>query len=380
MKIGILTQPLINNYGGILQNYALQIFLKRECFEPCTINRHFSPTLKIQRIVSILKRGFLKYFLHKNVIIRIYPTKKEQTVINQKVDQFVRKNIIQTEKFHKNRFDLIQKKYKFDAYIVGSDQVWRPKYSPCITNYFLDFLDGNTKVKKIAYAASFGTDDWEFTIEQTKNCSALAKQFDAISVRENSAVSLCKKYLCVEAIPVLDPTMLLTKEDYLFLIEQESIPERRNNILFTYFLDDWAERKNMINEFASKLNLQEVSGMPLQLFELRDSYNLYNNVYPSIAEWLSGFRDARFVITDSFHGTVFSILFKKNFLVYVNEQRGLERLNSLLKLFGLMDRVIFSYKELPQKTLEKNIDWRMVYDVLEKEKKKSYSFLKQALS
>src|SRR5690606_26995758 len=100
------------------------------------------------------------------------------------------------------------KNRKFNAVIVGSDQTWRPKYSPNIYNYYLDFLKDNNQIKKLAYASSFGTAEWEYTTEQTEKCKTLAKQFHAISVREHTGVDLCREKLGVEAIQLLDPTLL----------------------------------------------------------------------------------------------------------------------------------------------------------------------------
>ena len=105
--------------------------------------------------------------------------------------------------------------YNFDGYIVGSDQVWRPRYcKKTLMNNFLDFTNG-INVKRLSYAASFGVDSWEFTKDETTKCAELIKTFNAISVREASAVDLCKQYLGVESKQVLDPTLLLSSEDYI---------------------------------------------------------------------------------------------------------------------------------------------------------------------
>src|SRR5690606_15864360 len=117
----------------------------------------------------------------------------------------------------------------FDTYIVGSDQCWRPKYSPNITNYFLDFLNDKQNVIRISYAASFGTSDWEFNEPETKMCRDLIQKFDAVSVRESSGIELCQKYLDKEAQHVLDPTMLLELDDYITKIGRASCREREYN-------------------------------------------------------------------------------------------------------------------------------------------------------
>ena len=376
MNIGILTQPLsfTNNYGAILQNYALQTILKREGFNPCTINRS-KPLSKMIFAASFLKRGLLKYIFQKNVILRALPTKKEFAIINQKIAPFVGENIIQTESIYENKFDVI-KKYQFDAYIVGSDQVWRPKYSPCLTNYFLDFLVGNNDVKKITYAASFGVDNWEFTKKQTKKCSTLVKQFNAISVREDSSIELCKKYLGVDAIQTLDPTMLLKKEDYINLVKQDNISEREN-ILFSYILDTSDKKDNFIKKAVKESNLQHISGMPTNQFHLKQSKkDLSDCIFLSIPEWIAGFKDAKFVITDSFHGAVFSIFFNKPFVVFANKGRGNARLNSLLKMFNIEERLISNF-DFDNKLFY--LDYSKINEVIERERKKSITYLSNAL-
>ena len=272
----------------------------------------------------------------------------------------------------------LHQKYAFDAYIVGSDQVWRPRYSPCLTNYFLDFVESERNVKKIAYAASFGVDNWEFTEEQTRECARLAKQFDAISVREDSAVDLCKRYFDVKATHLLDPTMLLNKEIYTSIFAKERISQSPRNLL-TYILDKSAEKDRIINNVARKYNLKPFSVMPRRGFSEPGRKDIQDCVLPSVEEWIRGFMDAQFVITDSFHGTVFSILFNKPFISIANKNRGLTRFTSLLKLFQLEDRLIFSSNNFIPDRL-KEIDWDKLNAILKVEKDKSIYFLNDYLS
>ena len=101
---------------------------------------------------------------------------------------------------------------EYDAFIVGSDQVWRPSYNQHLEQAFLNFTENWKNVKRIAYAASFGVDNWEFTKKQTKECKRLVQKFDFVSVREDTAVNLCKEHLGIEATHVLDPTLLLSAD------------------------------------------------------------------------------------------------------------------------------------------------------------------------
>jgi len=377
MKIGILTQPLHYNYGSILQNYALQKTLKDMGHEVWTIDRN-SNSLRYRKYASIIKRLLLKP-INRNAPIRVWPTKKEEEIIRQHIKTFIKNNIQTTEKTTSTKqLVRLHQKYAFDAYIVGSDQVWRPRYSPCLTNYFLDFVESERNVKKIAYAASFGVDNWEFTEEQTRECARLAKQFDAISVREDSAVDLCKRYFDVKATHLLDPTMLLNKEIYTSIFAKERISQSPRNLL-TYILDKSAEKDRIINNVARKYNLKPFSVMPRRGFSEPGRKDIQDCVLPSVEEWIRGFMDAQFVITDSFHGTVFSILFNKPFISIANKNRGLTRFTSLLKLFQLEDRLIFSSNNFIPDRL-KEIDWDKLNAILKVEKDKSIYFLNDYLS
>ena len=122
-------------------------------------------------------------------------------------------------------------KGKYDYVVIGSDQTWRPSISADIYNFFLDFLQDENQIKKIAYATSFGTDQWEFSEEQEKRCKQLVKQFDAVSVREESGISLCQQFLDVDAEHVLDPTLLLKQEDYLKIVHASDFENKNSENL-----------------------------------------------------------------------------------------------------------------------------------------------------
>ena len=214
MKIGILTQPLYMNYGGLLQAYALQTILKNEGHEVWIIQRiHAYNYSWLYQQMSWLK------FLLKQIASIIAGKKTLKQAKKDTADSRLytmaftckyispRSRLLSTDEALKN----FVSKMDFDAFVVGSDQVWRPKYSPNIYNYFLDFAE-NLKVKRVAYAASFGTSDWEFSEEETQKCRSLIQKFDLVSVRENDGVILCSEYLDRnDAKWVLDPTMLLPK-------------------------------------------------------------------------------------------------------------------------------------------------------------------------
>src|SRR5690606_38399089 len=289
--------------------------------------------------------------------------------------KFINENI-QLSPLIENTTDLKKhfNKNDFDAVIVGSDQTWRPKYSPNIYNYYLDFLKDNNQIKKLAYASSFGTAEWEYTEEQTKIVKQLVKQFHAISVREAAGVDLCREKLGVEAVHLLDPTLLLTAEDYSELINQP----KANKELFTYVLDESQEKQDFIQFIGKELKLKQHTNQA-QKFDAKVKRPLEELIIPPLEGWLQGFRDAEFVITDSFHGTVFSIINKKPFISIVNKERGASRFESILSKLGLEDRMVYDVNAFDPSLLHKNIDYEAVHQKLNALKEKSLNFLKDNL-
>lgn len=370
-KIAILTQPLGHNYGGIIQNYALQKVLKDMGHQPETINRVGNKhTSKIRSILSKAKQFIYKHLLGKNIL-----TKKDRERISNNNVKFLNKYINRSILVNTDK-DLAEyfKNNNFDAVIVGSDQTWRPKYSPNIYNYYLDFLKDNNQIKKLAYASSFGTAEWEYTTEQTEKCKTLAKQFHAISVREHTGVDLCREKLEVEAIHLLDPTLLLTADDYSQIINQPKV----NKELFTYVLDESQEKQEFIDAVGHHLNLKQHTNQG-KSFNANIKRPLEELIIPPLEGWLQGFRDAEFVITDSFHGTVFSIINKKPFISLVNAERGASRFESFLSKLSLEERMVYDVETFDVSFLENTIDYEAVHQKLKVLKDESLNFLKENL-
>ena len=378
MKIGIITLPFNANYGGLLQAYALQSVLKQMGHDVLTVNRLTRGMPLKMKVLSLGRRLILRLFFQKKVVVRTWPTAKEESITNQHTNRFITENIRTTELIGSERHFSRLEKYSFDAYVVGSDQVWRPKYSPCLNNHFLGFLGHNSKIKRISYAPSFGVENWEYTPKQTSECSLLAKKFVAISVREDSAVDLCKKHLGVDAVQALDPTLLVSKEEYVKLVENDNIPKLGGTLL-TYVLDLTPEKKGIIQSVMDELNLVPVSVMPKSLFKEAGSRKLENCIFPPVTEWIRGFMDAEFVVTDSFHGTVFSIIFNKPFLAVGNSKRGMNRFASLLRMFDLEDRLILTADDMKRIKLNTPIDFGKVNLTLKNKQQQALSFLNNSL-
>lgn len=372
MKIGLLTLPPTFNYGGILQAFALQQTLKNLGHETYLIDRRESA-----KPYSYFLELKIKNFIHnllgnkRDWVFSDQEYKERQRLISKNTKQFINKYITpRTVEFDKSEgFYNIE---KFDAYIVGSDQVWRPKYTSNIYDFFFDFLK-DTQAKRISYAASFGTDKWEYNTKQTSKCKELIKKFNAVSVREDSGVNLCRKMFNTEAILVLDPTLLLTKQNYLDIIDF-SKTMKHDGELMTYILDKGIDKRKIVDLFIERTNFKEFN---LALSE-RDK-NGHLQPAPPVESWLQGFNDAKFIITDSFHGTVFSILFNKPFVAIGNIDRGLSRFSSLLKLFNLENRLATS-PETFEELFNTEINWVEVNHILNKKREYSLNFLKKTLS
>ena len=357
MKIGILTLPLHTNYGGILQAYALQTVLQRMGHEVVVIDKAQYRQLKLYKKPFVYtKRLIKKYIFRKN--IRLFSEQyynQTYPIVSQYTQQFIDKYINRIEV---DDLTTLQEK-DFDAIVVGSDQIWRPQYYPKIENAYLDFAK-SWNIKRIAYAASFGTDKWEYTSKQTRCCAELLRKFNFVSVREDSGMKFCRERFGVEVEHVLDPTMLLDVEDYIGLI-QDSNTSKSKGTLLNYILDETQEKKDLIAKIAKEKSL-----IPFSV-----NSNVENLTLPvevrmkiSVEQWLRGFHDAEFVITDSFHACVFSILFNKPFIVLGNKKRGMARFHSLLQIFGLEDRLIFDV-DFKIGKVNKMIDWKNINILLD---------------
>lgn len=367
MRICIITLPLNTNYGGLLQAYALQNIIKRLGHEVWTEDRKY-PISSIKRFVGKLLSPVRGVY---------YPTESQSRLITQYTDTFKCKYLNMTEPVYTKTKEIFQK-YQFDAFIVGSDQVWRPSYSCYLPNYFLDFTEG-VKVKRISYAASFGTSKWELSPQQTKKCAPLLQTFDAVSVREDSGVELCKQYFGIDAVHLLDPTMLLAKDDYIWLIENEQTPTYKNRLM-TYILDQTQEKKEIIRKVSKILGQDLIVVMPEHLFYQVGSKKIDKCIFPPVTDWLRGFMDAEYVVTDSFHGMVFSIIFNKPFIVIANENRGLDRFTSCLRKFNLEKYLVYSLNDVTEELIHSSIDYKRVNKIMIAEKEKAMSFLINSLN
>lgn len=366
MKIGLLTFPLNNNYGNLLQAYALLTYLKNKGFDAELINFPVErKTFKIC-VTYLLKKIFLIFF---NRFVRF----KFPLILTQAgFMQFIKKYINPKSRPISNETTLRNyvSNRNFNCIIVGSDQIWRYKYlKNRIPLYFLSFVPSS--IDKVAYAASFGVDEWQFSDGITEDIKKWITGFKGVSVREESAVKLCRKYLNVTVQHVLDPAFLINAEDYLELVPKKHIANP-SNYLFTYLLDERDYVRKLVLNVKDKLGIENLIQFSLSEIKLNDQRV---NLSDPVGNWIFSIYNSKFVITDSFHGTVFAIIFNKPFIVIGNIERGLSRIQSILSVFGLEDRLIIDDYKDSTILLNENINWQNVNSILKEKKSEAEFFL-----
>lgn len=419
MKVAIFTLPLVNNYGGILQAYALQRALDSYGFEAPVVN------LKIRQR-GLFSRDYLKFLLAKLIYFKKYKNAEFSTLrYYADTQRFIAQNIETTREIYSPAaLKRLFEQEKFGACVLGSDQVFNPPYFDAFENDFsLGFAPHGCI--KIAYAASFGGESFKGARDLELHKANLAK-FKAISVRERNGTALCESVFGIPgAAFVLDPTLLAGREvfekfisptgaassvklgaaelaqsdarraetsgvqiaicaasqetkaaktrgaaqnlngaaadiaDTAFSAQDACENAAQKGQIFAYILDQ-NERKSEILKSVS-----EREGLGVR--EVNDKANRV-----SIEEWLSLIAGAQLVITDSFHGCAFSILFNKPFFAFINENRGSSRFYSLFESFELQDRVIKSASDV---SLSKQIDWARVNEILSRRREASREFL-----
>lgn len=315
MNVGILTHPLNNNYGGILQAYALRTYLTQKGYHVIIVHREIDQSFILIRWIRwILKTLHHPRYYHPNVTDR-----------TKNIRPFVSKYFEQTDSIMSQRqMRKVCKVYNLDMVIVGSDQVWRRDFAIKFGfNYFLDFVPKDCC--KVAYAASFGINDWQYTIRETSKIKSLLKTFNGISVREDEAVNLLQDNIGIIAKHLIDPTLLLQSENYDKIASSRKVKEK---YIFAYWLGDKSKLKEILDPYYE----QRYSIVVVNLRENKEQI--------SIEDWLSYIKYADFVITDSYHGCVFSILYYKQFYIHKNDSGGNGRLVSLFRMLGIQDKLV----------------------------------------
>lgn len=376
MRVAVITLPLHTNYGGLLQAYALRTAVGSLGHDVTVLDlKEKMPAPKgIRAPFKYAGRAFRRLLKGSDgpEVFREKRYARELPVLSANVSPFVRKNI--NPRMIGSYTEI--KEGEYDAFVVGSDQVWRPRYFDPIEDAYLAFTAG-WDVRRIAYAASFGTDELEYEYMQLEACSKLLEKFEGVSVREDSAVRLCEEWLdCDRALHVLDPVMLLDAAEY-----QKIAAGAKNRLakgkVVTYILDRSEEKRHVI-DFVRK-----VSGMDVHdcsVYPYVNDRPVEERAVPALEDWLAAFADAEFVVTDSFHGCVLAILMHKRFIAVGNSRRGMARLKSLLDMFGLDMRLVHGIDpEDDGEYFLSEPDWGTIDGILEEKRMASMAFLKDSL-
>lgn len=356
-KAGILTFHDAHNYGAVLQAYALKKYINKLGIEAKVINYHHynipDGFPKKRKIKEVSFSGIKKHiYSHKDHNLRW-----------TKFDHFIKELVDNEKRVYTNEDELEQ--IDLDYWICGSDQIWNTDITRGINKGF--FLDFNTKGTKISYAASMGIPKLEEEYE-SEFINAV-NNIDYVSVREDALKEYINSLTNKEVLKVVDPTLLLEKEDYSELLKENTIKEK---YLLIYALGP--------DERLTKIAKQKAEEKKLKIIELND-YKLTNYFCDQISnagpeEFLTLIKNAEVVVTNSFHGTIFSALFEKDFYTITRLNRN-ARMESLLNMFNMRDRLIDTLDDLKN---VKNQDYDNAFKNVEKEVDKSRNFLKKALN
>ena len=386
LKVGIITHYYNSyNYGGNLQAYALCKAIQKMGYDVSQIaydRKGEGPFWENQKksYLRVIKRLLKSSFVAFKHIELLYPPKYRVNRLQKRRKQAVlhfNRNFIPHSSTVYIAQDIKTSTNEFDVFITGSDQVWHP--AAVCEAYLLDFVDGD-KYSKFSYAASIATDYLTDLQQQRYRESML--DYQGISVREESAVDILQEIYPKKIVMTLDPTLLLSKEDWEKIIDKHPV---KGSYVFCYFLGDDRRARKIVSEFAYKRGLKIVT-LPHLLGTYRDCdvkfghEHLYD-VSPGML--LSLIKDAEYIFTDSFHATVFSLIFKKqHYVFHRKESKSMAvRIYSLVKLFETENYFCDQERKATLEYIEQlsPINYDKVFDEYEKMRSHSICFLSNQL-
>lgn len=328
-RVGVITFHDYDNYGAILQSYALQRKLKEMGTYPEIIDYRCDYISNPFRLVNLKKKGLFNYIYGAIGHICYIPRRRQCNLF--------RKHMRYSQPVSRGNMGAVAGKY--DIYIAGSDQIWDYKLTNFDTTYFLDFVKKGKK--KCSYAASIG--EHEPPEQYRKKYSSLLKDFDQILVREDYGADIVESLTGSRPGITCDPTLLLTADEWTSLLKE---PRRKSKYILVYQLGINKELVDFVRRLKKKTGLRVVY-IPFPLVGLMNC-SCKNAIGP--AQWMGLFKNAEYVISDSFHGVVYSLLFNRNFFAMVNGHHMNRRVQQLLKMVGLSHRTIenVSDEELTQ--------------------------------
>lgn len=375
MKIDIITLHNINNYGSVLQTYATQkvfesLGYETEVIDYCRKNNLpsylakevLNKNLRLQKISFIWKNNkLINKLLVKLITLRI---KYKRTPMSL----FLSENVNLTPKRYTSYSELKNNPPIADIYVTGSDQVWNSSYNGGIDKaYYLGFVPENKQ--KIALAASVGNAKVSNT--EKRMIYPLLSRYQAISVRESSAVDLLKT-MSLDSALVLDPTLLLNSKEWKKIDISKPIVD--DDYLLIYQLNV----NNKMDEYAEKL----AKKLHLKLIRFGFNHSDKNKtgqciMNPSVEQFINLFSNASYVLTDSFHATAFSLNFGIRFTSVLPPKFG-TRIESILKLTKTEDRLLSDFNDFS--SAKRSINSVKVQQILNDEREKTFKWLNDTLS
>lgn len=372
-KVGLMT-CFLDNYGACLQAYALTKAIQSIGLD-CEILQYVEPQ-------GYHKGGLVERVKDSAIYNKIRccsPNYRRSFLcgkIKRKAFRAFRRQYLPISARRYDSFEQLRKaNADYDMFVCGSDQIWNPSfYNGNNRAYFLDFAE--PQKKKIAYAPSIGVD--KISDAFAKQFGELVNKIDAISVREMRGVEIVRELSGREATLVLDPTLLLKGDQWISLLNEKRVIEEK--YILCYLFGEHAEYKQVIDRLARMTNLKVVI-IPFCEYHLTNNYTKVYAAGP--LDFLNLIKNAEYVVTDSFHATVFSLLFTRRFFTLPrfkrNEKNSMNsRIYSLLNLVGLQDRLL-DYSQIDSFDIDASIDYPSVQAKLEQMRKSSFDFLKGAL-
>lgn len=360
--IGLVTCYFHHNYGSMLQAYATEMIMQQMGLPfqtiACKAPINYMQENKILYIVKKLLIADWKMRLGK---MKIERAKKENPMFaknweirNKAFDQFA-ETFFHVSPYCKNREELTKMAENYSAFLVGSDQLWRTD-SVEHGYYTLEWVPDH--IRKIAYSTSIGVKEvpW-FQVEKNKR---FMNRFDHIALREQSACDLVYKLTGRKVPVVLDPTLLFTGDQWLEIQQQE--PLTNGKYIFCYLLGDNPSQRKFIKRVKEKTGYKIVALQQLDDYIPSDEGFADEAPYVGPREFLNYIRNAEYVFTDSFHCSVFSILYKKNFFTFSRFAEGAKqstntRIDNLLHITGLEERRMTN-----DKTIEEVVNFKRNFD------------------
>lgn len=387
MKIGIVTYVKCDNYGAELQAFALQWKLNVLGYDAEVINLEkrdknmmTNPVAIRNAILSRLKKHGIKapaalFHLFRDTWKQARARKKYANEIRRKHELFV--DFFETKIRHSKAYytldGICEADLPYDVYIAGSDQIWNYIHTDRLDVYFLMFAN-RFKARKISYAASISIYDIPENLREKYR--EYVGNIDVLSVRELQGADLIRKYCRREAEVVLDPTFLLSKTDWQKEVAREVPVEGKYVLIYT--LSGSPHIRAMAKEIARRLGYRVVNIKSNYTEEKKDEIRHLYEVGPR--EWVGLFGKASYVITDSFHGTAFSINFNIPFFTLMNPNSMMNsRVLSLLKIAGLENRIIYDDPTSCKVPEDLRLDFTPVNDRINLWREKSLAFIRSAL-